>query len=127
MYLDDALTSTSTLLNASDYVLTPSEDLNGTGRFYLRFSNSALSTSDSNLDAISIYANQTNRNITVAGQLTEETTARVYDLQGRLVHTTVLPVDTSLHTIDASSLHTGIYIVNLVSKNYTKTEKIILK
>lgn len=127
LYLDDTLENTSTLLNSGNYVLTPSEDLNGTGRFYLRFSNSSLSTSDSNLDAISIYANQTNRSITIAGQLTEETTARVYDLQGRLVHTTVLPVDTSLHTIDASSLHTGIYIVNLVSKNYTKTKKIILR
>ncbi|WP_426431353.1 T9SS type A sorting domain-containing protein [Winogradskyella sp. HB-48] len=127
VYLDDTLTSTSTLLNASDYVLTPSEDLNGTGRFYLRFSNSALSTSDSNLDAISIYANQTNRSITIAGQLPEATTANVYDIQGRLVHSKVLSAETSLHVIDANSLYTGIYIVNLVGSNTTRTEKIILK
>ncbi|MCB0400352.1 MAG: T9SS type A sorting domain-containing protein, partial [Winogradskyella sp.] len=30
-------------------------------------------------------------------------------------------------TIDASNLHTGVYIVKLVSGNYTRTEKIILK
>ncbi|MDY2587094.1 T9SS type A sorting domain-containing protein [Winogradskyella aquimaris] len=127
VYLDDTLTSTSTLLNTSDYVLTPSEDLNGTGRFYLRFSNSALSTSDNTLDNISIYANQNHRNITIAGQLAGDTTANVYDIQGRLVTSKVLESNATLQTIDASNLYTGVYIINLVSGNYSKTEKIILK
>ncbi|WP_461599588.1 T9SS type A sorting domain-containing protein, partial [Winogradskyella sp.] len=127
VYLDDTLTSTSTLLNTSDYVLTPAEALNGTGRFYLRFTNGALSLSDNVLDGISIYTNQTARSITIAGPLVEDTVAYVYDLQGRLVNTTALTVNTSLHVIDASSLTTGIYIVNLVSGSHTMTKKIILK
>ncbi|MCB0400351.1 MAG: hypothetical protein KDD26_12205, partial [Winogradskyella sp.] len=77
VYLDDTLTSTSTLLNTSDYVLTPSVDLNGTGRFYLRFSNSALSTTDNVFESISIYANQSNKTITIAGLLGEGTSANV--------------------------------------------------
>lgn len=127
VYLDDTLTSTSTLLNTSDYVLTPSEDLNGTGRFYLRFSNSALSTTDAIFDGISIYTNQNNKTINIAGQLTEGTSANVYDIQGRLVTTNALESNTTLQTIDASNLHTGIYIVKLVNGDATKTEKIILK
>ncbi|APY07950.1 hypothetical protein BWZ20_06370 [Winogradskyella sp. J14-2] len=127
VYLDDTLTSTSTLLNAADYVLTPSEDLNGTGRFYLRFSNSALSTTDAIFDGISIYGNQTNRTISIAGQLTEGTSANVYDIQGRLVTARPLVSDSTLQTIDASNLHTGVYIVKLVNGNVVKAEKIILK
>ncbi|WP_138433375.1 T9SS type A sorting domain-containing protein [Winogradskyella algicola] len=127
VYLDDTLTSTSTLLNAADYVLTPSEDLNGTGRFYLRFSNSALSTADSIFDGISIYGNQTNKTISIAGQLTEGTSANVYDIQGRLVTARPLVSDSTLQTIDASNLHTGVYIVKLVNGNAVKTQKIILK
>jgi hypothetical protein len=127
VYLDDTLTSTSTLLNTSDYVLTPAEALNGTGRFYLRFSNSTLSTSENNLEHIDIYTNQTNRSIIIAGQLPEATIANVYDIQGRLVNSKVLSAETSLHVIDANSLYTGIYIVNLVGSNTTRTEKIILK
>ncbi|MHA7842228.1 MAG: T9SS type A sorting domain-containing protein [Winogradskyella sp.] len=127
VYLDDTLTSTSTLLNTSDYALTPAEALNGTGRFFLRFSNSTLSTSENNLEHIDIYTNQTNRSITIAGQLPEATIANVYDIQGRLVNSKVLSAETSLHVIDANSLYTGIYIVNLVGSNTTRTEKIILK
>lgn len=127
VYLDDTLTSTSTLLNSTDYVLTPSENLNGTGRFYLRFSNSALSTSENNLEHIEIYTNQSSRSITIAGLLPEATIANVYDIQGRLVNSKVLSAETSLHVIDANSLYTGIYIVNLVGSNTTRTEKIILK
>ena len=127
VYLDDTLTSTSTLLNTSDYVLTPSTNLSGTGRFYLRFTNSALSTTDNVFESISIYANQSNKTITIAGLLGEGTSANVYDIQGRLVTSKALESNATLQTIDASNLHTGVYIVKLVSGNYTRTEKIILK
>lgn len=127
VYLDDTLTNTSTLLNTSDYVLTPKEALNGTGRFYLRFTNSALSLSDNVLDGISIYINQTPKTITIAGTINADTVAKIYDLQGRLVHTSALDANTTLHTIDANSLQTGIYIVNLVSGTHTKTKKVILR
>ena len=102
----------------------------GTGAFSFSGSRNyanTLATPENTFDNITIYAKQSSRELIISGQLEKGTVARVYDIQGRLVHTTVLPVDTSLHTIDASSLHTGIYIVNLVSKNYTKTKKIILR
>lgn len=127
VYLDDTLTSTSTLLNASDYVLTPSEDLNGTGRFYLRFSNSALSITNAIFEGVSIYTHQSNKTVTIAGQLTEGTSANVYDIQGRVVASKALASNTTLQTIDVSNLNTGVYIVKLANGNTVKTQKIILK
>ena len=127
VYLDDTLTSTSTLLNASDYVLTPSEDLNGTGRFYLRFSNSALSITNAIFEGVSIYTHHSNKTVTIAGQLTEGTSANVYDIQGRVVASKALASNTTLQTIDVSNLNTGVYIVKLTNGNTVKTQKIILK
>lgn len=127
VYLEDYQNNTLTLLNDTDFVINPIDNLNGTGRFYLRFSNSVLSTTDNVFDTVSIYANQANRTINISGQLTDDTFAKVYDIQGRLVSTTALDANATRQTIDASNLNTGVYIVKLTNNNITKTEKIILK
>ncbi|MCT4629899.1 GEVED domain-containing protein [Winogradskyella sp.] len=127
VYLDDSLTGSSTLISASDYIITPTEDLNGVGRFYLRFTNSALSISDNIFDGISIYTNPINRTINIAGELTKNTTANVYDIQGRLVISKPLNNNSRLQVLNTNSLNTGVYIVKLVDGNNVKTEKIILK
>ncbi|MDG4714782.1 T9SS type A sorting domain-containing protein [Winogradskyella marincola] len=127
VYLEDYQNNTLTLLNDTDFVINPIDNLNGTGRFYLRFSNSVLSTTDNVFDTVSLYANQANRTINISGQLTDDTFAKVYDIQGRLVSTTALDANATRQTIDASNLNTGVYIVKLTNNNITKTEKIILK
>ncbi|WP_299096520.1 T9SS type A sorting domain-containing protein [uncultured Winogradskyella sp.] len=127
VYLEDYQNNTLTLLNDTDFVINPIDNLNGTGRFYLRLSNSVLSTTDNVFDTVSIYANQANRTINISGQLTDDTFAKVYDIQGRLVSTTALDANATRQTIDASNLNTGVYIVKLTNNNITKTEKIILK
>lgn len=127
VYLDDTFANTSTLLNTSDYIFTPAENLNGTGRFYLRFSNSALSVSDHLFDGVSIYTNPNNKTVNIAGQLAEGTSAYLYDIQGRLVNSKALESNSTLHSIDANNLHTGVYIVKLVNGTILKTEKVILK
>ncbi|MBV7269257.1 T9SS type A sorting domain-containing protein [Winogradskyella luteola] len=127
VYLDDDVASTSTLLNSSDYVLNPATNLSGTGRFYLRFTDNSLSTSEDDFDTISIYANQVDRTINIAGQLLENTVANVYDIQGRLVTSKTLSSDSTLQAVDASSLSTGIYVIKLSNGKQTKTEKVILK
>ncbi|MEF3077584.1 T9SS type A sorting domain-containing protein [Winogradskyella poriferorum] len=127
VYLDDTFANTSTLLNTSDYIFTPAANLNGTGRFYLRFSNSALSVSDHLFDGVSIYTNPNNKTINIAGQLAEGTSAYLHDIQGRLVNSKALESNSTLHSIDANNLHTGVYIVKLVNGTILKTEKVILK
>lgn len=127
VYLDDTVASTSTLLNSEDYVMTPATDLSGTGRFYLRFMDSSLSVTENNLNDLVIYTNQGDRTIVIAGPVTGNTLANVYDMQGRLVRTQQLDTTATLQTITASELGTGIYIVELHNTNGSITKKIILK
>ncbi|WP_111682135.1 T9SS type A sorting domain-containing protein [Winogradskyella tangerina] len=127
VYLDDNVESTSTLLNSSDYVITPSSNLNGTGRFFLRFVDNSLSTPENSLESLSIYTDQGSRSIHVAGQILDNTIANVYDIQGRLILSKALDSDLRSQSIDAQSLGTGIYVVELSNGNQKKVEKIILK
>ena len=127
VYLDDNVESTSTLLNSNDYVLTPASNLSGTGRFFLRFVDRALSVSDNTLDDLSIYTNQNTRSITIAGQLLDNTVANIYDIQGRLILNSALNMDLRSQNINVQSLGTGIYIVELSNGSQNKVEKIILK
>ncbi|SDH01774.1 T9SS type A sorting domain-containing protein [Winogradskyella thalassocola] len=127
VYLEDNVANTSTLLNTSDYVLTPSTGLSGIGRFYLRVSNSTLSTVDNTLDQLNIYTNKTDKTIIIAGQLLEPTTASVYDVQGRLVSTTQLQTTVRSQAIDVSNLSLGIYVVKLHNAAQNKTQKVIIR
>ncbi|WP_179343778.1 T9SS type A sorting domain-containing protein [Winogradskyella ursingii] len=127
VYLEDNVANTVTLLNSGDYVFTPNSDLNGTGRFFLRFTNSVLSAPENDFNSLSIYTDQPSRTIVIDGQLSEETVANVYDIQGRLVTTKILEVNTISQSFDVSSISTGIYVVKLSSNSHSKTQKIILK
>ncbi|WP_179353710.1 T9SS type A sorting domain-containing protein [Winogradskyella vidalii] len=127
VYLDDTVTNTTTLLNSSDYTFTPNTSLNGTGRFYLRLSNSTLSTNVNTLDALTIYTKEADKTIVVAGQLTDTTMAKIYDLQGRTVISTYLNTSSSSQTIDVSGLSVGVYVVELNNNTQNKTQKVILK
>lgn len=63
VFLDDVLANTSTLLNDGDYVITPTTDLSGTGRFYLRTSEEALSTAENSFDTLNIFALNSSKEI----------------------------------------------------------------
>ena len=127
VYLEDNVENTNTLLNNGDYIITPSANVLGTGRFFLRFADSALSITQNDLDNINIYTNQDSKTIIIAGQLTDSTNAFVYDIQGRLVTQTLLNSNNSSHTINVSNLMSGIYIVKLNNNAQEKVQKIILK
>ncbi|WP_178990303.1 T9SS type A sorting domain-containing protein [Winogradskyella schleiferi] len=127
VYLDDTVANTSTLLTAGNYTLTANTNLSGTGRFYLRFSESTLSTSTPDLDQLSIYCYNDHETIVIAGQLSEATTATLYDIQGRKVFSTLLENTNSIQTIDVSSLNAGVYVVQLINGTQTKTQKVIIK
>jgi len=126
VYLDDTIANTSTLLNTGEYTVTPNTNLNGTGRFYLRFTQSTLSTLNPSLDNLNIYSNKNDKTIVIAGQLTEATTVKLHDIQGRLVNTTFLENTTRLHAIDVSNLNAGIYVVQLENGSQNKTQKVII-
>jgi hypothetical protein len=127
VYLEDTLTNTFTLLNSGDYTLTPNVALNGTGRFYLRFGEGALSTTETTLADLNIFTNQNDKTIVIAGQLLEPTTASVYDIQGRLVNTTALATTSRTQSIDVSNLSSGVYVVQLTNRTQNKTQKVIIR
>ncbi|MBU2919913.1 zinc-dependent metalloprotease [Winogradskyella psychrotolerans] len=127
VYLEDSTENTFTLLNDNGYSFTSSTDINETGRFYLRYSSSVLSTTKNELDSLQIYASIHPKELVVFGQLNEKTKANIYDIQGRLMLNSNLdPLSTTNH-IDVSTLSTGIYIVKIWSDNLVKTQKVIIK
>jgi hypothetical protein len=127
VYLEDTETNTFTLLNSGDYTLTPSETLNGTGRFFLTFGNSALSITQTTLDRLTIYTNQNEKTIVINGALLEATTASVYDLQGLVVSSKQLLSSNRSQTIDVSNLSSGVYVVQLDNGTHSRTQKVILR
>lgn len=127
VYLEDNVANTWTLLNAGDYVFTPSENLNGTGRFFVHFSNTTLGLNDNVLNGLSIYNEQVSKTVVVKGQLNTSTTATVYDMQGRLVLQQALDTTSTTNTVNVNAIGTGVYIVELKSETQNRTQKIIIK
>ena len=127
VYLDDILSNTSTVLTNTDYVFTPSSHLFGTGRFYLRFTDNALSTAQYVLENLKIYNNYAEKTLVIKGTFVTNTAAKVYDIQGRLVTALNLLTSCNLHTIDVSTLSHGIYLVQLQNEFQIVTQKVTLK
>ncbi|NRD23250.1 T9SS type A sorting domain-containing protein [Winogradskyella litoriviva] len=127
VYLEDNVENTFTLLTAGDYTVTPNTNLTGTGRFYLRYTTTALSTSETSLDNLSIFNNTSEKTIVVSGQLLEDTKANLYDIQGRLVTKSLLNSSNRLQNIDVSNLSTGVYVIELINETQTKTQKVIIR
>ena len=93
----------------------------------MRFTDSTLSTSENTLDNLSIQTNQSDKTIVINGQLLESTTVNIYDLQGRVVSTSVLQATNRSQTIDVSNISTGVYVVQLSNATQNKTKKVIVK
>ncbi|MEM5563975.1 lamin tail domain-containing protein [Psychroserpens sp. AS72] len=127
VYIEDTVANTTTLLNDTNYVLTPNVDLSGTGRFFLRYTEDALSTLENSFNNLNIYTSKATKEIVIAGQLLENTICNIYDIQGRLVSTTELNHTTLENRIDVSTVNTGIYIVKLQSNNLEKTQKLVVE
>ena len=126
VYLDDNVTNTSTLLTAGDYVITPSTDLSGIGRFYLRFTDITLSIAQNDLDNLKVYSNKSDNTLVVSGTLLENTTATIFDIQGRMVNSSILQSQNGLQKIDVSHLTKGVYVVQLNNSKQSKNQKVIL-
>lgn len=128
IYLEDSLNNTSTLLNTSSYDFTAISDLTGTGRFYLRFENQSLSLSESLLDSLSIYTNQSEKSIIIKGELQSNTNIKLYNINGREVLTELLNNSENKHTINVEHLSTDVYVLELTNThNAKRIEKLIIK
>jgi len=127
VYLEDIVTNTITLLNSGDYTFTPNTDLNGTGRFYLRFSSTTLSVVSNQLDYLQIYTTDNPKLLVIKGELSTATMVNLYDIQGRLVLNKKLNHFDVLNTLDIATIGTGVYIVKVFNDNQSKTQKLVIK
>ncbi|WP_084221533.1 M14 family zinc carboxypeptidase [Winogradskyella sp. PG-2] len=127
LYLEDTFTNTFTLLNTSGYTFNADTNLSGTGRFYLRLSQSVLSVSDSNLDKIQIYTDSDLEKIIVKGELDEATEFILYDIQGREVMKRTLDSKDNIHSINTSQYITGVYLVKLTNNLNSITQRLIIR
>ncbi|WP_405562465.1 T9SS type A sorting domain-containing protein [Polaribacter sp. Asnod6-C07] len=124
VFLKDNVLNTTTLLNDVDYVFTPTTALNGTGRFFLEFSaKSVLATDEFSVNEMLIYTNQANKSIIIKGLLKTDASAKVFDIQGRMVLEQKIESSNITNVINANSLNTGVYMVQLENK----IQKVIIK
>lgn len=127
VYLEDTQDNTLTLLNTTNYTFTLTDDLVGTGRFFLRYTSETLSlNTDNELNELLIYTNENHQNIIIKGKLNAETKAELYDIQGRLVLNKKLYTSKQTNTIDVASISSGIYIINLEFNKGVISKKIII-
>ena len=127
VYLEDTVTGTLTLLNNSSYELTPESALNGTGRFFLRFTSGTLSLNDETASRLNIYNEQAAQTIVIAGQLANNTQAYLYDLQGRIVSTTALMASQLEQRLDVSNLSNGVYVLSFDNGTERISKKLIIR
>ncbi|QNM84555.1 T9SS type A sorting domain-containing protein [Polaribacter pectinis] len=129
VYIEDKVTNTITRLDQpqSEYKVTPTTNLSGIGRFYMRTSAQVLSVDDILLEnTVSIY--EANRVINISGlQANSKSVVQVYDLLGKIVMKKEIlnEINTSIEL--SSSINNGIYIVKLKANEGTISKKILIE
>ena len=128
VYLEDRLNNSFTLLNTSDYNFTASGDVTGSGRFFLRFENQALSISEPVLNDLIIYTDQQEKNIVIKGNLENQAEYKLYGINGKIIMFNELSSMSNIQKIDVSQLSAGIYILELQNGlDQKRIEKLIIK
>ncbi|MGB3607850.1 MAG: T9SS type A sorting domain-containing protein [Psychroserpens sp.] len=129
LYLEDRDMNTFTLLDSnSQFNITLDAPLNGTGRFYLHTSSSTLNSTDNILtNNLQIYVNDASTQLTIEGRVSSKSQAEIYDIQGKLLLREDLKEQINLNLIDISSLHAGLYIINIYDNEQSTSKKIVIK
>ncbi|WP_431157921.1 fibronectin type III domain-containing protein [Winogradskyella poriferorum] len=125
VYLEDNITNSMVLLNANEYSFTPTENVNGTGRFFLHLTSQVLSDNEALLNGLHIYTTSSPKKLNIEGLLAEQTTLEIYDLHGRLMLTSQLN-DRFFNSIELDFLSKGVYIIKLQLGEFIKTQKVIV-
>ncbi len=124
VYLEDTKTNVFTSLNEDAYTFTPTENLNGAGRFYLHTASKALSVDDQSIDDISIFKVNENT-LRVTGFENEKVSFTMYSVLGKKMFTTNFE-GTNSNDITLDNLATGIYIIDLSTSTKKVSKKILI-
>lgn len=127
VYLEDKLTNTFTILNEenSELIITLSENVSETGRFYLRTSSKTLSTSDDFLSYINLYKID-NQVIRITGLKNEKVNLKMYDVLGKEVFKTNFTGDIK-NDISLPNLRAALYLIDVSTDKGKVSKKIIIE
>ncbi len=77
---------------------------------------------------VSIYPNPAKDEVNIAVDgLTNDATATIFDMQGKIVYKATVSATTGKTTVDVSTLTDGTYVVSIVSKDINRVERLIIK
>ena len=129
VYLEDVEEGTFTNLYEGDFVLTPTSDLEGVGRFFIHMSADTMSNEDVSTSLLNAYKEVDASYITIEGLATQtnETKVSLYNILGREVLSTTLNNNMNTQTISTIGLSAGIYVIELESGTDRLTKKLIIK
>ncbi|WP_299272343.1 GEVED domain-containing protein [uncultured Psychroserpens sp.] len=127
VYIEDTQSNTFTLLNTTNYTITPTENLTSIGRYFLHFNEATLGVNTPNENDLEMYTTTRPKELIVKGLLLMDSKLTIYDLQGRLIEKVSLSNSQTMHTIDISTMSSGVYVVHLSSDIQSKTQKVIIK
>ncbi len=128
IFIEDKEANTFTRLDEvnTDFKVTPTEDLNGIGRFYLHTANSVL-TIDKNKTFNNISVYKLNKStLRVSGLSEEKTAISIFNILGKKVFTTSF-IANGVRDVVLPSLSRGIYLVQLKNNSGKLNKKIILE
>ena len=129
IYLEDTEEGTMTNLLDGDYVLTPTSDLEGVGRFFIHMTADTMSNEDVSTSMLNAYKEIDASYITIEGLATQsnETKVSLYNILGREVLSTTLNNNMGTHTISTVGLSAGIYVIELESGSDRLTKKLLIQ
>ena len=129
VYLEDVEEGTFTNLYEGDFVLTPTSDLEGVGRFFIHMSADTMSNEDVSTSLLNAYKEVDASFITIEGLATQtnETKVSLYNILGREVFSTTLNNNMNTQTISTVGLSSGIYVIELESGTDRLTKKLLIQ
>ncbi len=134
VYIEDILENTFTPIIGKDFELTMESDLNEEGRFQIHFTTEILgdvlnTNNVFNTDTVTIYKANINDFITISGIAAslDTTTATLYNMLGKSVHTKTLNTATQTQSISTQGLARGVYVVKLKAGNAMFSKKVLVQ
>ena len=129
IYLEDVLEGTMTDLKAGDFVLSPTDELSGAGRFFIHMSADTMSNEDVSTSMLNAYKEVNANYITIEGLATQSNNINVilYNILGTKVLDTSLSNSVNTQTLSTVGMASGIYVIELESGNDRLTKKLIIQ
>ena len=129
VYLEDVEMGTFTNLYEGDFVLIPTSDLEGAGRFFIHMSADTMSNEEVSTSMLNAFKETNSNYITLEGLATQSNNINVslYNILGRKVLSTSLNNNMNTQTISTLGMASGIYVIELESGNDRLTKKLIIQ